>query len=114
MVSFHALLRDLCDDHGEDYERHKAVCDKYFYLKHRKETRGVGGLFFDRLSTDFGRNWAFTRALGRAFPDLYANFLSRVGEAHTEAEREFQLYRRGRHGCLVRVCRCVGYGEGWG
>jgi len=98
VVAFHKALRDLCTQHGESYAEHKATCDRYFYLPHRRETRGVGGLFFDHLSGDFDRNWAFVRAMGEAFPSLYRPCLvENLTRPYGERERAFQLYRRGRY-----------------
>ena len=96
--AFHRTLRDLCAAHGEDYAAHKAYCDRYFYLPHRDETRGVGGLFFDHLNVDRAAHWAFVRALGRAFPALYGPIIeANRPTPWDDKQREFQLYRRGRY-----------------
>ncbi len=97
VVGFHRGLRDLCGAHGRDYPAYKRACDDYFILKHRGEARGVGGLFFDHLQGDRAGDFAFTEALGLAFPDLYRPFLAARGQAVTERQRDFQLYRRSRY-----------------
>ncbi|MEI9931450.1 MAG: coproporphyrinogen III oxidase [Rhizomicrobium sp.] len=97
---FHAALERACDAHGADYyARFKAWCDEYFYLPHRAEPRGVGGIFYDRHDTgDWEADFAFTRAVGLAFLDVYPQILRRhMNEPWSEAEREYQLIRRGRY-----------------
>ncbi len=97
---WHRVARDACAPFGADvYPRYKDWCDRYFYLKHRGETRGVGGLFFDDLNAwGFERSFAFLRAVGDAFLDAYLPIVERRrGLAFGEREREFQLYRRGRY-----------------
>ncbi len=97
---FHAGLRAACDRHDEAYyPRFKKWCDEYFYLKHRDEPRGVGGIFFDRLDTgDWDADFAFTRDVGSAFLDTYAPLVRRhMAERWSAAEREHQLVRRGRY-----------------
>jgi len=99
-VHWHHTARELCEPFGEDvYPRYKQWCDEYFYLKHRDETRGVGGLFFDDLNEwDFERSFAFMQAVGNAFLDAYLPIAERrKAMAYGEREREFQLYRRGRY-----------------
>ena len=98
-VHFHRVLKDACDAHGPDYyPRFKKWCDEYFFLRHRGETRGVGGLFFDYLSEDLARTHAFWRAAGAAFLPAYLPIIKRRQEmAYGERERQFQLYRRGRY-----------------
>jgi coproporphyrinogen III oxidase len=90
-------LRDLCARHGRDYAAWKEACDGYFFLKHRGEARGVGGLFFDHLRVDREKDFAWAEALGRAFPDLYRPFLAGRELPVTERQRDFQLYRRARY-----------------
>jgi coproporphyrinogen III oxidase len=99
-VHWHAVARDLCAPFGDEvYPRYKAWCDEYFYLKHRRETRGIGGLFFDDLNDwAFERCLGFTRAVGNGFLDAYVPIVERrKGMPYGEREREFQLYRRGRY-----------------
>lgn len=100
VVHWHRVARDACAPFGEEaYPRFKAWCDDYFYLKHRDETRGVGGLFFDDLNDwGFERSFAFQRAVGDAFLEAYLPIVSRrVDTPWNERERDFQLYRRGRY-----------------
>jgi coproporphyrinogen III oxidase len=97
---FHAALKKACDAHGADYyARFKKWCDEYFYLPHRGEARGVGGIFYDRLDTgDWEADFAFTRAVGLAFLDVYPQIIRRhMDKPWTEADREHQLVRRGRY-----------------
>ena len=97
---WHRVARDLCAPYGADvYPRYKQWCDEYFYLKHRDETRGVGGLFYDDLNEGgFERCFAFTRDVGQGFLDAYLPIVERRKDiAYGEREREFQLYRRGRY-----------------
>ncbi|MFZ5780683.1 MAG: oxygen-dependent coproporphyrinogen oxidase [Pseudomonadota bacterium] len=98
--AFHAALRGACDatDAGY-YLRFKQWCDQYFHLPHRGEPRGVGGIFYDDLdSGDHARDFAFTRAVGEAFLDVYPRLVrAHMNEPWTAAEREHQLVRRGRY-----------------
>jgi len=97
---FHAALKGACDAHHPDWHaRYKAWCDEYFFLPHRNEPRGVGGIFYDRHNTgDFERDFAFTRDVGQAFLSVYPEIVrERMGEAWSDAEREEQLVRRGRY-----------------
>jgi coproporphyrinogen III oxidase len=97
---FHASLKDACDRADpEYYPRFKKWCDEYFYLPHRGETRGVGGIFYDYLSTgDWEADFAFTRDVGRAFLSGYAPLIRRrQNEPWTDADRAHQLQRRGRY-----------------
>jgi len=100
VVHWHRVARDACAPFGDDvYARYKAWCDDYFYLKHRDETRGVGGLFFDDLNEgSFAECFAFQRAVGDAFLDAYLPIVRRRRDTPFDArERDFQLYRRGRY-----------------
>ncbi|BFI94607.1 MAG: oxygen-dependent coproporphyrinogen oxidase [Rhodanobacter sp.] len=100
VTHWHTVARDLCAPFGADvYPRYKQWCDDYFYLKHRAETRGVGGLFYDDLNEGgFERCLDFTRAVGQGFLDAYLPIAARRRDTpHGEREREFQLYRRGRY-----------------
>jgi coproporphyrinogen III oxidase len=97
---WHTVARDLCTPFGSDvHARYKRWCDEYFYLKHRAETRGVGGLFFDDLHDGgFERSFAFQQAVGNGFLDAYIPIVEkRKRIPFGEREREFQLYRRGRY-----------------
>lgn len=97
---WHAVARDVCAPYGDDvYPRYKKWCDDYFYLKHRGETRGVGGLFYDDLNEGgFEDCLAFTQAVGQGFLDAYLPIVERRKDTpFGEREREFQLYRRGRY-----------------
>ena len=99
-ADFHAALKRACDAHDPAYyARFKQWCDEYFFLKHRGEARGVGGIFFDWLdSGDWTRDFAFTRDVGLAFLDIYPALVRRhMNVAWTEAERRHQLVRRGRY-----------------
>ena len=100
VVHWHRVARDLCAPFGEDvYAKYKRWCDEYFYLKHRGETRGVGGLFFDDLNAwGFERAFAFMQATGNGFLEAYLPIVEkRKSTPFGEREREFQLYRRGRY-----------------
>ena len=99
-IHWHRTARDLCLPFGEDvYPRYKKWCDDYFYLKHRNEQRGIGGLFFDDLNTpDFDHCFAFMQAVGKGYTDAYLPIVERrKAMAYGERERNFQLYRRGRY-----------------
>ncbi len=97
---WHHTARDLCAPFGGDdrYAAHKHWCDEYFFLRHRNETRGVGGLFFDDLHEDFERDFAYQRAVGDGVLDAYLPIVERRKNIpYGERERQFQLYRRGRY-----------------
>lgn len=98
--SFHAALKAACDRHDPAYyPRFRAWCDDYFFLKHRNEPRGVGGIFYDNLeSGDWEKDFAFTRDVGTTFLDIYPALVRRhADESWSEAERRHQLIRRGRY-----------------
>ena len=100
VVHWHTVARDLCAPFGaEVYAKYKKWCDEYFFLKHRNETRGVGGLFFDDLNEwGFERCFAFQRAVGDGFLDAWLPIVEKRRKIQFgEREREFQLYRRGRY-----------------
>ena len=100
VVHWHQTAKDCCDVFGSDvYPKYKKWCDEYFYLKHRQETRGVGGLFFDDLNEwGFDSCFAFMRSVGEAFTTAYLPIVSaRKNTPFSEHERQFQLYRRGRY-----------------
>lgn len=99
-VAWHRVAAQACSPFGEDvYPRFKRWCDEYFYLKHRKEPRGVGGLFFDDLNEwDFDTSFAFLRAVGDSYIPAYLPIVQRRrATPYGERERQFQLYRRGRY-----------------
>ena len=100
VVHWHTVAREACTPFGIDvYPRYKKWCDDYFYLKHRNEARGVGGLFYDDLNTGgFTHCLDFTRAMGQGFLDAYVPIVTRRRDMPWGGrEREFQLYRRGRY-----------------
>ena len=97
---WHRVAREACEPFGEDvYSRYKQWCDEYFYLPHRGETRGVGGLFFDDLNEGgFERCFALTRSVGESYLPAYLPIVARCKDMpHGDRERDFQLYRRGRY-----------------
>ena len=99
-VHWHRVAKDLCDPFGDAvYADYKKWCDEYFYLKHRQEARGIGGLFFDDLNCwPFEQCFDFMQAVGNGFIDAYLPIVERRKQSEwTEAQREFQLYRRGRY-----------------
>jgi coproporphyrinogen III oxidase len=100
-VAFHAAMKEACNAHAAvaPYERYKAWCDEYFFLKHRNEARGIGGIFYDwHDSGDFEADLAFTQDVGRAFLRVYPMLVRRnFATPWTAADREEQLVRRGRY-----------------
>ena len=100
VIHFHKVWRKVCECHGPlvDYGRLKKWCDEYFYLLHRGEARGVGGIFFDYLEGDWEPRFAFVRTAGDAFLDAYRPIAERrKNEPYTDRQRHFQEYRRGRY-----------------
>ena len=99
-VAFHAAMKAACDAHDPAWHaKYKAWCDEYFFLPHRNEPRGTGGIFYDHHdSGDWDRDFAFTRDVGEAFADIYPALVrGRMAEPWTAEEREEQLIRRGRY-----------------
>jgi coproporphyrinogen III oxidase len=100
VIHWHSKAKEACDPFGEElYPRFKSWCDEYFFLKHRNETRGVGGLFFDDLNDmGFEKSFEFTKAVGDQFLPAYLPIIrARRKHKYGERQREFQLYRRGRY-----------------
>jgi len=105
IVGFHKALKEICDRHEQSYEKYKETCDSYFFIRHRNESRGVGGIFFDQLHTGPTNTktkeelWEFIKDLGYSFPKIYEPFLSEnaVLAPYTQEQRQFQLIRRSRY-----------------
>ena len=100
VVHWHSVAKQACNPFGADvYPRYKQWCDEYFFLKHRNEPRGVGGLFFDDLNDwGFEKSFAFMQSIGDHYLDAYQPIVSRRKDMpYGERERDFQLYRRGRY-----------------
>ncbi len=99
-IAFHAAMKAACDAHAAvaPYDKYKKWCDDYFFLKHRNEMRGIGGIFYDYLETDWDATFAFTQDVGRAFLAVYPELVRKnFTTPWSEAEREEQLMRRGRY-----------------
>ncbi len=99
IIDFHKSLKNICDNHAiADYSKFKEECDNYFYIKHRNEARGVGGIFFDYLSKNSEQTFDFVKDVGLGFNHTYLPILTENKDKQfTEKQREFQLYRRGRY-----------------
>jgi coproporphyrinogen III oxidase len=99
VIHFHRTLKEACDKHDREYyRRFKKWCDEYFFIKHRSETRGVGGIFFDYLQGDMETLFSFVSGVGEAFLPAYLPIVERHrNDPFGEREREFQLIRRGRY-----------------
>ena len=99
-IAFHAAMKAACDAHADvaPYHKFKKWCDDYFFLKHRGEMRGIGGIFYDYLETDWDKTFAFSQNVGRAFLRIYPELVRKnFAKPWIEAEREEQLVRRGRY-----------------
>ena len=97
---FHGAFKDACDQHDKNYyPKYKKWCDEYFFLPHRDEARGVGGIFYDNLeSGDWEADLAFTQDIGKAFKNIYSDLVRRhMNEAWTEEDKQAQLIKRGRY-----------------
>ncbi|MDT8371528.1 MAG: oxygen-dependent coproporphyrinogen oxidase [Gammaproteobacteria bacterium] len=100
VIEWHQTAKNACDPFGEDvYQDYKKWCDDYFYIRHRDEPRGVGGLFFDDLNQGgFDHCFAFLQSIGNSYIDAYVPIVKRrKNTEYGERERDFQLYRRGRY-----------------
>jgi coproporphyrinogen III oxidase len=99
-IAFHAAMKAACDAHAAvaPYDKFKTWCDEYFFLKHRGEMRGIGGIFYDYLESDWDATFAFTQAVGRAFLGVYPDLVRKnFTTPWSKAERDEQLIRRGRY-----------------
>ena len=97
---WHQVAKAACAEYGDDvYARYKEWCDRYFFLPHRQEARGIGGLFFDDLNIwEFAKCFAFMQSVGDAFLTAYLPIVERrKSHAYGDRQRQFQLYRRGRY-----------------
>jgi coproporphyrinogen III oxidase len=104
VVFWHRTAKNACEPFGADvYPKYKKWCDEYFYLKHRDENRGVGGLFFDDLNSwnnelDFDQSFDFMQTVANAYIDAYCPIMAKRKDIDFgERERKFQCYRRGRY-----------------
>lgn len=96
-------MKNICDDFDIDYKKFKSNCDDYFYLTSRKQTRGLGGIFFDGLHTDKEKNLGFILKLANEFTSMYDPFLEYKNKAYTEVEKEYSLLRRGLYAEFIYV-----------
>lgn len=103
-TDFHKAFQNACDAHDpEYYARFKDWCDKYFFLPHRQEPRGIGGIFYDNLNSgdsdvDFDKDFAFTRDVGEAFLDIYPKLVRRhMEKPWSEGDKQKQMIKRGRY-----------------
>ncbi len=99
-IHWHTVAKQACEPFGVDtYNKYKTWCDDYFYIKHRNEQRGIGGLFFDDLNEEgFEKSFAFMQSVGDHYIKAYLPIVqNRKNDSYTEQQREFQLYRRGRY-----------------
>jgi coproporphyrinogen III oxidase len=97
-ADFHAALKSVCEKHSMDYAHFKKWCDEYFFLPHRNEARGVGGIFYDYLFDNWANDFAFTQNVGRALLEIFPAIVRRrMNESWTKEQREHQLIRRGRY-----------------
>ena len=99
IIDYHKKLKTICDKYDDSfYFNFKKQCDDYFYIKHRKETRGVGGLFFDNLDGESNKNLNFVEDIGRNFSQIFLTFFNKNNsKKFSNKEKKFQTYRRGRY-----------------
>jgi len=100
VIAFHKTWKNVCNKHADvvDYQKLKTWCDEYFYLPHRKEPRGVGGIFFDYLSGDMTKTWEFVKDCSSQFISSYLPIVSRRKNLpFNQSQKEFQEFRRGRY-----------------
>ena len=98
-IKFHRTLRSMCDRHNKRYyKKYKKWCDEYFYLPHRNEIRGIGGIFFDYKKNDFEKDFKFVRDVGVTFQMLFNNIIERkIKKKWTLKDKEMQYIKRGRY-----------------
>ena len=96
---FHKILKKMCERHNKNYyAKYKKWCDEYFYLPHRKETRGIGGIFFDYKKNNFEKDFKFTRDIGITFQSIFENIIrKKIKKKWTYKEKEMQYLKRGRY-----------------
>ena len=96
---FHKILRDMCNRHDKNYyKKYKKWCDEYFYLPHRKEPRGIGGIFFDYKKDNFEKNFKFVRDVGVTFESIFQKIISKkIKKKWTSKDKENQYIKRGRY-----------------
>ncbi len=97
-AAFHSALRECCERHGKDHKEYKEWCDRYFFLPHRGEPRGIGGIFYDYLQDDWDADFAFTQDVGQTFNTIYPALVRKsMHKDWTQEQREHQLIKRGRY-----------------
>ena len=96
---FHKTLRDMCNRHDKNYyKKYKKWCDEYFYLPHRKEPRGIGGIFFDYKKNNFEKNFKFVRDVGITFETIFQKIINKkIKKKWTSKDKENQYIKRGRY-----------------
>ncbi len=96
---FHSALKKTCDLHNKEYyPKFKKWCDEYFYLSHRNEPRGVGGIFFDNLSNNFEKDFNFVKDVGNTFLNTFTSIVNlRINDCWSKKQKEAQLIKRGRY-----------------
>ncbi len=96
---FHKLLKDMCNRHNKNYyKKYKKWCDEYFYLPHRKEPRGIGGIFFDYKKNNFEKDFKFVRDIGITFQSIFQNIIKKkIKKKWTTRDKEIQYIKRGRY-----------------